>query len=291
MSKFTLPIFLLACILMVIPNLMAQNRPISVPDKVKSKDWRPMIDEELSLWEVWTGIPDPSVENLPADYTKEPNGENKVAIGLGDPMGIYEVSMENGEPVLNISGQVYAGLTSKEIFSNYHLTLLFKWGEKKYEPRLNRKRDNGVLYHCYGEHGAFWKVWKSSLEYQVQEGDFGDLYNLAGTSNQVTVDEEGKWSPHSEKLNTVSRTIRSQDLESPHGQWTRIDIYVLEDQSIHMTNGTVVLALKNAKDKQGKPLMQGQLQLQSEGAECYMKDIHIRPISKFPKAIQKAAGL
>ncbi|MFT5883618.1 MAG: hypothetical protein ACI9IP_000057 [Arcticibacterium sp.] len=169
------------------------------------------------------------------------------------------------------------------------MTLLFKWGQNKYEPRLERKRDNGLLYHCHGEHGAFWNVWKSSLEFQIQEGDFGDLYKLAGTKANVKVNKDQSWDPKSESINNGIRTIRSVDAESPHGEWTRVDLYVIGDKAVHVTNGKVVLALSEAKAKDGTVLNSGQIQIQSESAECYMKGINIRPISEFPKKIQKEA--
>lgn len=268
-------------------NTFAQKEFQSPSKKLRSNDWVSLLDKDLSQWEVWTGIPEPSVKKLPLNYQKNQNGENEAPMGLGDPMKIFTVTEEDGELVLNISGQIYAGLTSKKEFANYHLTLLFKWGERKYEPRLERKRDNGLLYHCHGEHGAFWEVWKSSLEFQIQEGDFGDLYTLASTKAKVTVDEEGKWSAGSTILNPGIRTQRKIDAESSHGEWTRIDLYVIDDKSVHLTNGIVVMALTEAKSKQGEKLVSGQLQLQSEAAECYMKDIQIRSIKKFPKWIQK----
>lgn len=256
--------------------------------KIKSKDWVSLLDQNLSEWEVWTGVPEPSVKNLPENYQKDENGENKVPIGLGDSMGIFSVTEDGkGALILNISGEVYAGLTSKKEYANYHLTFLFKWGEKKYEPRLERKRDNGLLYHCHGEHGAFWNVWKSSLEYQIQEGDFGDLYRLAGTNAKVTVDAENKWSAEARELSKGVRSIRKMDVESPQGQWTRVDLYVLDDSSVHVVNGNVVLALTDAISKEGNILDSGQLQIQSESAECYIKDMHLRPISKFPKWIDR----
>lgn len=279
------PIFLL-----VLGNQLvrAQKDPTYPSKAVQSKDWVSILDKDLSQWEVWTGVPEPSVKNLPDSYQKGEDGENLAPIGLGDPMDIFTVTTnDKGTFVLNISGEVYAGLTSKKEYANYHLTLLFKWGEKKYEPRLDRKRDNGLLYHCHGEHGAFWDVWKSSLEFQLQEGDFGDLYKLAGTKAKVTVDQEGKWSPKESALSKGVRTIRKLDAESPHGQWTRIDVYVLGDSAVHVVNGEVVMALSNAISKEGKKLDAGQIQLQSESAECYMKDVKIRPISKFPAWITK----
>ncbi|GGG51261.1 hypothetical protein GCM10011414_21020 [Croceivirga lutea] len=269
-------------------QMMAQKDFKNPIKKIKSKDWVSLLDQNLSEWEVWTGVPEPSVKNLPKNYQKDENGANKAPIGLGDPMGIFSVTEdENGELILNISGEVYAGLTSKKEYANYHLTFLFRWGERKYEPRLERKRDNGLLYHCHGEHGAFWNVWKSSLEFQIQEGDFGDLYTLAGTKAKVTVDEEGKWSDGSNLINNGVRVKRKIDVESPHGQWTRVDLYVLGDSSAHVVNGNVVLALTDAISKEGNILDSGQLQIQSESAECYIKDMHLRPISKFPKWIDR----
>lgn len=287
---------LLVCIAILMAFTSVQlfaQKDLKYPiQQVKSKDWVPLLDEELSQWEVWTGVPEPSVQNLPENYQKDENGENKAPLGLGDPMGIFGVTRdENGALILNISGEVYAGLTSKKEYANYHITFLFKWGEKKYAPRLDRKRDNGLLYHCHGENGAFWDVWKSSLEYQIQEGDFGDLYKLAGTKAEVTVDEEGKWNSDASDLSRGVRSIRKVDSESPYGQWTRIDLYVLEDKAVHVVNGKVVLALTNAISKDGTKLDSGQIQLQSESAESYMKDIYIRPISEFPKWIKKETGL
>lgn len=257
--------------------------------KTKSKDWTPMLDNDLSLFEVWTGIPHESVNGLPASYKIPETGKATKPIGLGDPMDIYTVTNdEQGDIILNISGQVYAGLTSLKTYKNYHLTLLFKWGEKKYAPRTEMKRDCGLLYHCYGEHGAFWEVWKRCLELQIQETDMGDLYTLQGTKSIVNVDSTRHWNPNSERKSKNGK--RSFDNESPHGEWTRIDLYVIEDKALHVINGKVVLALTNATTHKGNTLSEGQIQIQSEGAECFVKDLCIRPISQFPKQLSKSAG-
>lgn len=289
--KKRLNIILIACVLLSASAFAQKQTPKKYPSKkVKSKDWEVLLDKDLTKWEVWTGVPDNSVTNLPASYKKDANGDNKAPIGLSDPFDIYTVTTDaDGELVLNISGLVYAGLTSKESYSNYHITLLFKWGEKKYEPRLDKLRDNGLLYHCKGEHGAFWNVWKSCLELQIQEGDFGDLFTLAGTKAKVKTGENNRWDPIEGKVGKGGK--RSIDAESPHGEWTRVDLYVLGDKAIHVINGKVVLALWDAKGVDGNKLDAGQLQIQSESAEAYAKDVCIRPISKFPKKILKASGL
>jgi len=289
--KMNLKSLALIVVLLASSVVGAQKQtPKNYPSKkAKSKDWVMMLDKDLSQWEVWTGVPDASIVDLPEGYKQEVDGTNKEAVGLGDPMGVYTITEdENGELVLNISGQIYAGLTSLETYSNYHMTLLFKWGEKKFAPRLDAKRDNGILYHCHGNHGRFWNVWKASLEYQIQEADFGDLYTLGGTTSKVRANDKNRWDPTSDNIKKNCKN--ALDAESPHGEWTRVDLYVVGDKAIHMTNGVVVLALKDAKSRDGKALTEGQIQIQCEGAEAYVKDICIRPITKFPKKLLKAAN-
>ena len=253
--------------------------------------WTSLLDAELSQWEVYTGKPHRSLE-AEARELLGPDWKLGQPGGLGDPFGLFTTRTDpSGEVILEVSGQVYGGLTTLESYSNYHLTLLVRWRETKWEPRLDKKRDSGILYHCYGAHGAFWDVWKRSLELQVQEGDIGDLYQLAGPSSLTTRTAEDVWNPTAPASSFRKRVIRSTDQESPHGEWTRIDLYVLGDRALHVVNGEVVMALTDAKDHQGQPLIAGQIQLQSEGADCDYKDIRIRPISDFPETLRQAAGL
>lgn len=291
MKNLVLKTIMVFCCFMVSTTLFSQeNKNLKYPSKkVNSKDWVQLLDKDLSNWEVWTGVPEPSVKNLPSSYVVPEDGKPVDPIGLDNTMEVFTVSIDDeGQPMLNISGEVYAGLTSKKEYANYHLTMLFKWGEKKWEPRLEAKRDCGLLYHCYGEHGAFWNVWKRCLELQIQESDMGDLYCLAKTGAKVAADETNHWDPKSENISKTAK--RAMDAESPKGEWTRIDLYVIEDSAIHVVNGQVVLALKEAYTHENKKLSSGQIQIQSEGAACYAKDIAIRPIKKFPTKIKKSAG-
>lgn len=252
---------------------------------VSGLGWTDMLDADLSQWEVWTGvIPEVSESDNRELFT------TGTPYGLGDPYAIFSVqSDESGKPVLAISGEYYAGLTTLKSYADYHLTLEFKWGEAKHNPRKARKRDNGILYHCYGEHGAFWEVWKRCLELQVQEEDMGDLFTLAGTSGITPRSSEGRWDPDG----TIEyKGVKRGPLnEKPHGEWNRLDLYVIGDRSIHVVNGMVVLAQHAARDHLGKMLSSGQIQLQSEGAEAYYRDIRIRPLTQFPEGVAEAAHM
>ncbi|MFT5883619.1 MAG: hypothetical protein ACI9IP_000058 [Arcticibacterium sp.] len=115
MPKTLIKVIAVFCTIAFSFSAYAQEEYIKASKQVKSKDWTPILDEDLSEWEVFTGVPESTVENLPKGYKKTTDGKNKEPIGLGDPMGIFKViTDENGEPILHISGEVYAGLTSKK---------------------------------------------------------------------------------------------------------------------------------------------------------------------------------
>ena len=181
------------------------------------------------------------------------------------------------------TGLVDGALTSKKTYSNYHLTMEQKWGQKKWPPRLNAPRGGGLLYHCYGEHGAFLKAWKRCLEFQLWEGDFGNLFQLGGTSSTISQDGNNVWNPTYPPKPTGGFALHSASMEKPYAQWNRIDLYVVGDSVVYAVNDKVVMALTDAKRHDGTPLDAGQLQIQSEGAEYYIKKLRIRPITKLPK--------
>jgi hypothetical protein len=79
--------------------------------------------------------------------------------------------------------------------------------------------------------------------------------------------------------------------DRPHGEWNHLEIYVLGDSAIHVANGIVVMAITGALDKTGNPLKSGQIQLQSEAAECFYKHIRLTSIQAFPPDIAAKAGL
>ncbi|MEN0048234.1 MAG: family 16 glycoside hydrolase, partial [Bacteroidota bacterium] len=208
-----------------------------------SDDWIPLLDKELSQWEVFMGVPHESVD-LPMDHPKSKDGKTGTPLGLNnDPKNVFTTKInEEGEVELYITGEIFGALSSKKAYENYHFRCEFKWGEKKWKPRLTQKRDNGILYHCTGKHGAFWNVWMRCLELQVQEGDFGDFHPLAG----AIADFKVKKVPNTEKGYIfdldgttksvaympgfeVGRVIRSENHEKAHGEWNLLEVYTIGD--------------------------------------------------------------
>lgn len=258
-----------------------------------------LLDANLSHFEKWNGVPHSTVKDLPEGTYQSKNVIDGTPLGLNnDIKNVFSVIIEDGEPVLKITGEIYGGLTTKETYSNYYFSAKFKWGDKKWEPRLDAKRDTGILYHCYGAHGRFWKTWKTSLEYQVQETDIGDFISLSGNTETPKLPgplvqirgnaEKLKFDPASENYFEGKGYIHaSLEPDAPHGEWNHLEIYVVGNNAVHVVNGEIVMVVEDARTPDGKPLTEGQIQIQSEAAECYYKQVNIKFIKKFPKKIRK----
>ena len=75
----------------------------------------------------------------------------------------------------------------------------------------------------------------------------------------------------------------ASDAERPIGQWNSIDLYVVGDRAIHVLNGVPVLSVTGMTGgKDHLPLTRGKIQLQSEGAETFFRNVTLRQIEKLP---------
>jgi hypothetical protein len=73
--------------------------------------------------------------------------------------------------------------------------------------------------------------------------------------------------------------MRSANYEKPQGQWNTLELICFENKSLHIVNGEVVMILKDSRyveDGKKVPMSKGKIQIQSEAAEVYYKDIEIR---------------
>ena len=248
-----------------------------------------LLADGLAAWEVWMGVPHASVGGLPEGTYRSDDVHAGEPLGLGrDLKQTFAVRQIDGVPTLHVTGEVYGGLTTKASFADYHLRTEFRWGDRKWEPRLEAKRDSGILYHAHGEHGKFWRVWKACLEYQVQERDLGDFIPLGGPRAAVRgreIDGRLTYDPASDTLHDATGyTHAAVEPDAPHGAWNVLEIYVVGDDAVHVANGEVVMAVQNAVDAAGRPLTSGQIQLQSEAAECFYRHLTVTPLDAMPAA-------
>jgi hypothetical protein len=257
--------------------------------------WTNLLDADLSQWEVFMGVPHTSVDvKWPS---KSESGTEGMPMGLNnDPLNVFSVKEINGENVLCITGEIYGGMTTRKEFENYHLRLQFKWGDRKWEPRKNSKRDSGLLVHCVGKHGAFWNVWMRSLECQIQEGDCGGFIALAGSGCNIRVRriadaDRPQFDPTQRLYHGTGYVTHGPSDEKPHGKWNTVEVFALGQTTVFVVNGTPNMVLERSVQRipgggKWKPLTKGKLQIQSEAAEIYYRDIKIRSLERFPESLQ-----
>jgi hypothetical protein len=168
--------------------------------------------------------------------------------------------VENG--VIRLAGESMGYLCTKASCKNYYLRVVFRWGEKKYPPRENHKRDSGILYHFPPT--AEDRVWPLSIEYQVQEEDCGDYWCVGGANAD---------SPNTSRMEgSQKHIIRTANYENPVSEWNTVEIICLDDRSEHYMNGHLVNQASNLTVTEGKIL------LQLEGAEIYYKEVELLPL-------------
>lgn len=271
-------------------NWAGKKIDVSTPKK-----WENLLDQGLKKWDKFIGIPKPPVDmgGIPNNETRN---RNKPLGFNNDPKRVYSIVKENGKPMLFITGEIHAGISTKQEYRNYHFKTKFKWGGKKWGS-TDSNRDSGILYHCVGPQGTYANAWMSSLQSQIQETHFGDFIAMGDVSAQAHVDSihmvkgeiRGIYNPTA-KLVTVGRSLKTEDMEKPTGEWNTLEIICLGTKSWHVINGKVVSAVENTKStltEIPQPLFSGKIQLQSEGAEAYYKDIRIKGITEIPKKYRK----
>jgi len=265
--------------------------------------WHPLFNgKDLAGWETYLNKPHPSWD-VPG-MKHDTNGNYPEVIGKNrDPLNVFTVENVDGQPAIHVSGQGFGTLTTTETFTNFHLRLQVKWGEKRWGSRTNSVRDAGLLYFVHGEPGFRSETWPRSVEFQIQEHDIGDLYAIA---TQITVPARMKtgadgrtnyvYDPKAEPVLFVekkpigNRCIKLMDAEKPKGEWNTLDLICLNGDSIHIVNGKVVMRLHNARRLDGvepAPLTSGAISLQTEGAEVFYRNVEIQPIEELPAEFAK----
>jgi len=260
--------------------------------------WRPLFNgRDFAGWDTFLTRPDPSWD-VPG-MTRGPDGKYTDLIGKNrDPLKVFHVVQVDGRPAIYITGQGFGVLTTQEKFGNIHLRLQIKWGDKKWGSKIDKARDCGLLYLAHGEAGFDHETWPRSIEFQIQEHDMGDLYALGA---QITVkarteagpngrplyhyDAQGTPTLFVQKPPVGNRCVRLADEEKPKGEWNTLDLICFNGDSIHVVNGKVVMRLQHAERLDGPapaPITEGQVCLQTEGAEVYYRDIEVTPIEAVP---------
>jgi hypothetical protein len=265
----------------------------------EAAEWKQLFNgKDLTGWDKYLG---PNSGGY-----HDPKSTKESALGLNnDPVRVFTVVQKDGAGAIRVSGEVFGAITTKEEFGNAHFRVQYKWGEKKWPPRAEPKhyRDSGILYWCIGEHGAGSSAWMRSVECNIMEKGVGQWWGVAGTyidieGKKVVLEKEPKVpyrgeSPGEECIIylpggphfTTGEGITSMLDPEKVGEWNVCEVICWGNVGIHILNGEVVLVLTNPRYKEGEreiALSHGKVQLQSEGAEVFYRQVEAREISEIP---------
>jgi hypothetical protein len=180
-------------------------------------------------------------------------------------------------------------------YSDYVLHLEYKWGDKKFAPRMARLKDAGIVFHTYEdvEHS-----WPRGIECQIEDSDVGDLWLISSKADVAT--RFAGYQPKSDPLQDgapyydqggQSRTYgdhgkyvrirHAADLEHPG--WNSVDVVVRGDSAVYLVNGKANMRISNMKKWDAASnswvrLDRGKILFQAEYAEVYYRNIKIRAV-------------
>lgn len=223
-----------------------------------------------------------------------------------DPLRVFtKVDAVDGVPAIRVSGEQWGGFVTRQSFEDYRLVVEFRWGPVTWGQRAQATRDSGILLHCQGPDGNtsadFNGPWMASVETQMIEGGTGDFILVGGFDEQgqrispsvrahVSKDRDGEWvyDPWGELREFASGRINwfgrdpdwadrigfrgKRDVESPAGEWTRIEVTCRGGDIANEINGQLVNRVADSTFRSGK------IMFQSEGAEVFFRRIEVHPL-------------
>ena len=278
-----------------------------------NSDWEPLFNgSDLTNWSFYLSRPDKSID-IP-DLAKDSLGNYTEPLRDNDPLNVFSVDTLQGQPVIRISGAVVGNLYTLKKYKNYHLKLKFRWGNKKWDWMKGRPKDGGVLYHYNTRKGQA----GVRHEFQIHAGDVGSYWakhTIVDIPAQLTSDipnairkakpyllplvpnlgdtmlifDRNSAMHHFDGTNEWQICLTNPLVEQNESEWNTLELLCYENHVVHKVNDIVNMMLVNAKYMDNDQLMimdSGSIQLQSEGAEIFFKDIMIKPLTEMPPLLE-----
>ncbi|MGP0066059.1 MAG: DUF1080 domain-containing protein [Isosphaeraceae bacterium] len=213
-----------------------------------------------------------------------------------DPRKVFRVD----DGMLHITGDGNGYIATEKAYRDYHLIVEYKWGKRTDGRKF--VRNSGILLHATGPDGGAGGTWMSSIECQLAQGCVGDLIVIRGKDSRGEMvpvrltspvvlgpdkrprwkeggeprtfvgDRQLWWSRHDPDFKELLDTRGKDDVESPTGEWTRVECLCEGDRIAIRVNGQTVNAARDVSPSSGKIL------LQSEGFELFVRRFELHPL-------------
>jgi hypothetical protein len=215
-----------------------------------------------------------------------------------DPRRVFRVTDDG---LLHVTGEGFGYVASERAYRDYRLVVEYRWGRMTDGGKF--VRNSGVLLHAVGPDGGAGGTWMASVECQLAQGCVGDLIVIRGKdadggtipvrlTSDVALGPDGRprwkagggprvftggqlwWARHDPGFEELLDTRGKDDIESPTGEWTRVECLCDGDRITVRVNGTTVNSCYGVFPAGGKVL------LQSEGFELFVRKFELHPLEE-----------
>lgn len=217
--------------------------------------------------------------------------------GKQDPLKVFTVH----DGMIHATGKDNGYVATAKEYRDYHVSVEYKWGKRTNGGKF--VRNSGLLLNAVGPDGGARGEWMSCIECQLAQGCNGDLIVIRGKDEKdqtipvsITSDvvigpdkkprwKEGGtktvftnrqlwWNNHDPDFKEFLDTRGKNDVESPLGEWTKVEAICEGSTLTIIINGKTVNKAYDVFPAAGKIL------LQSEGFEIYFRNFEIGPVKK-----------
>jgi hypothetical protein len=220
-----------------------------------------------------------------------------------DPRGVFKVT----DGMIHLSGDGMGELCTVQEYRDYHIVVEYKWGKRTDGGK--HVRNSGILLHAIGPDDAASGIWPSSIECQVAQGCVGDIIPIRGKDAggkefpaRLTAETEvapgGRrhrwkrggevmsfppvrsqlwWHKHDWDFKEFLDTRGKDDVESPLGEWTRVDCICAGDRITIKVNGETVNECYDVYPAAGR------IGLEVEGFEILFRKFELHPLEEKSK--------
>ena len=149
------------------------------------------------------------------------------------------------------SEQPNAYLVTDADYKDYVISLEYKWGEKKFAPRLEHVRDAGLLYHVHRERPGRLAGGRRGADPGRRHRRFvGGV--LAGVELRRSEDRAATRCPRtaacrSRWATTASSSARATAASNEYPGWNTLEVIVRGDRATHIVNGVVNMRVSDLK--------------------------------------------
>jgi hypothetical protein len=184
---------------------------------------------------------------------------------------------------------------TRDEHSDYVLHVEYKWGTRKFAPRMQRLKDAGIVFHGYEN---VENSWPHGIECQIEDADVGDLWLISAKADVAT--RTAAYQPNPDPLQNGAPYYAADGQVASHGDhgkyvrirhsaeiekpgWNSVDVVVRGDSAVYLVNGQVNMRITNMKkwdaaSNSWSRLDRGKILFQAEFAEVFYRNIKIRPV-------------